>query len=242
MRDYLKPRFSDRGFFFYIKFVFTETELRFKSFDSWPILARPSSDERKRFTRRKEKPANMPLSIHEQIQKYSEAADGLRTDVSNAELEQLGKDIATHAEALWEYHKLIDADAVRLAEKAKEYAEAAKFQKTKSERIKEHLKYALKSNGFTKFKAGALQFTISETSRFVAKRPATENDFYTQPDFVSPKFSWKEKPNLQLWEELPDFVSVGFDWDIDKLQAAGKADLLEYDPITKLRVTVAREK
>lgn len=181
------------------------------------------------------------MNIHEQIKLFSEASDGLRTDVSNAELEQLGKDIAANAEELWTYHKLIEADAARLSEKAKEYAEAARLQKNKAERVKEYIKYALKTNGFTKFKAGALQFSLSEARKAVAKRPATETDFYTNPELLNVKFSWKQNPNYQMWEELPDFVAPEFTWDVAKLKAEGKEELIDYEITTRLTVKISRE-
>ncbi len=182
------------------------------------------------------------LSIHEQIQKWSEAADGLQGEIPQAELDAMTKDIGSHAEELWTYHELIAADAERLSEKAKEYSEAARMQKKKSERVKDYLKFALKSNGFTKAKFGAVRMALSITPKNVEKRPATETDFYAMPEFTTVKFSWTKPPSIQLWEEWPDFVAPEFAWDIAKLEAAGKNELLEPKDIVKLRVTIAKEK
>lgn len=183
----------------------------------------------------------MSLSIQQQIANWTAAAEGLHGDVSNAELESLGKEIAANAESLWEYHKLIEVDAARLLEKSREYAEASKLQKNKSERVKEYLKYALKSNGFTKFKAGALQFSISEARKAVAARPATEADFYAHPSWVKPSLSWAGSPTMEIWNDHPDFVRPEFAWDVAKLKAEGKDELLEYETSTRLTVKIARE-
>jgi hypothetical protein len=184
---------------------------------------------------------NIMSSLQEQISKFAEAADGLRDDVSNAELEELAKDIGNHAESIWQYHLLIAADAERLYAKAKEYSEAARLQKNKSDRCKEFLKYALKSNGFTKAKFGDIAISISEAKKAVAKRPATETDFYAYPELVKPSFSWKKPPSWQLWEELPDFVEPEFTWDVAQLKSEGKDELLDYEVTTRMTVKINRE-
>ena len=183
----------------------------------------------------------MPLSLHEQLSKFAEAADGLRDDVSNAELEQLGKEIDKHAADIWAYHKLIEADAERLYAKAKELSEAAKTQKNKSDRVKEYLRYTLKVNGFTKFKAGDLQFSISESKKAVAKRPATETDFYSMPDLINPKFTWTYEPTVNDWVTNQEKVTPHFEWDLKTLKTMGREDLIDYETTTKLTVKIAKE-
>lgn len=183
----------------------------------------------------------MSLSLQQQIQLWSSAAEGLRDDVSTAELEALGKDIGSHAEAIWDYHLLITADAERLSAKAKEYAEAAKLQKNKAERTKDFLKYCLKSNGFTKLKAGAVSISLSEAKKAVAKRPATPEDFFTRPDLVKPKFTWSIEPTAMLWSDHPEWVSPHFEFDVAALKAAGRDELIEYEVTTRMSVKIMRE-
>ncbi len=182
------------------------------------------------------------MNIQEQIRNFAEAAEGLRGEISQEEMAAMSTDIAKTGGKLWEYHNMIEEDALRLKVKADGYYRAADLQKKKAHAVKDYLKFALKSNGFTKLKVDDFQITLSEIRKAVPKRVATETDFYAMPDLVGVKFGWTKPPSIQLWEELPDFVAPEFAWDVAKLKAEGKEELLEYEVSTRLTVKIAKEK
>lgn len=183
----------------------------------------------------------MSLSLQEQLKLFSEAADGIRDDVSEAELQELAKNIETNAADLWRYHEIVDEDSKRLYAKAAEYSKAALQQKNKAARIKDFLKFALKQGGFTKAKFGDVKMTLSESRKAVAKRPATDADFYTMPDLCTVEFGWSAKPTLQEWTQYPHLVEPQFDFDVAALKAAGRDDLIDYQVTERLTVSIAKE-
>lgn len=181
------------------------------------------------------------LSIVEKIRLFSEAAENLLDEIPPEEIEALSKDIATSAEHIWEYIGLLETDAQRLSTIAMKHAEVAAKQKKKAARLKDLLKYALKSNGFTKLKVGTVQMSLVEARKAVPKRPANENDFYAMPAFINVKFGWKREPDVSTWDLLPDFVEPAFTWDLKKLKEAGKDSLIEYEISDRLTVKIGKE-
>jgi hypothetical protein len=183
----------------------------------------------------------MPLSLHEQLKMFSEAADGLRDDITEEELAELAKDIENNASALWSYYNVITEDADRLRARAEQYAEAARQQRNKAARVKDALKYALKVSGFTRAKFGDMKMVLSETRKPKPKRPATEADFYNAPELCHVKFNWAGIPTFEDWTSYPSLVEPHFEFDVKALKEAGREDLLDYDVTERLTVTIAKE-
>lgn len=181
------------------------------------------------------------LPIHEKIKKFAEAAENLLDEISPEELTELSKDIESSAENIWQYVQLLEADATRLSNIAMLHAETAAKQKKKAARLKDYLKFALKSNGFSKLKAGAIQMSLVERRKAFAKRPALDTDFFASPDFMSVKFAWKSEPTMLTWQDLPEFVIPEFTWDVKKLKAAGKEGMLDYEITDALTVGISKE-
>lgn len=183
----------------------------------------------------------MPLSLHEQLKLFSEAADGIRSDISQAELDELAKDIEKNAADIWRYHEIVAEDSRSLYARAAELTKAAQQQKNKSDRLKSFLKYALRQGGFTKAKFGDLRMSISTTKKAHAKRPATDADFYANPDLCTVTFDWTTKPTIEEWTQYPHLVEPEFSFDVDALKKAGRDDLLEYETTERLTVSIAKE-
>jgi hypothetical protein len=181
------------------------------------------------------------MTIHEQIKNFADAAEGLRGEISQEEMAAMATDIANTGGKLWEYHNMIEEDALRLKVKADGYYRAADLQKKKAHAVKNYLKFALKSNGFTKLKVDDFQITLSEIRKAVPKRVATEQDFYAHPTWVKPSLSWASTPTMEQWNDHPDLVKPEFAWDVAKLKSEGKEELLEYEVSTRLTVKIARE-
>lgn len=183
----------------------------------------------------------MPLSLQEQLRIFSEASDGLREDVTDEELQELAKDIETKAADIWRYHELVVADSERLYAKAAELSAAARQQKNKAERIKSFLKFALRQGGFTKARFGDIRMALSTSKKAVAKRPATDADFFTNPDICTVKFRWHADPVMDDWSNYPHLVDPEFSFDVAALKKAGREDLLDYETTERLTVSVAKE-
>jgi len=180
------------------------------------------------------------MSLIEQLRNFSDASDGLLGDISNEELTVLTDDLNANLSRIWEYIETIDADAERLGAKAKAYADSARVQKNKSARLRDFIKYALRSNGFTKFKSGDLRFSIAAIKKQVPKRPATADDWWSLGEAVDVGYSWKRLPVVDDFIDDPESVHVDYSFNVEKLKELKRDDLLETQ--VSERLTVKLEK
>jgi hypothetical protein len=176
----------------------------------------------------------------EQLRKFSEAAEGLREDISEDELSILTTNIKDHIDDILEYVDAVEDDAQRLKMLAKKYSDAARTQENKALRIKEHVKFALKSQGFTKFSTEKNRITLSSIEKIVPRRPATIDDALLHPTVVIPSLKWKGEPPLTIVDQYPDLVEFDYSWDIVKLKESGIPSLIETKTIDRLTVGVAK--
>ena len=184
----------------------------------------------------------MATSIAEKIKLFVDAAESLQDDIDPDELANLAKDIKESAGKIWDYMKLIEDDAARLKTIALKHADLAAQQTKKAKRLKDYLKYALKSNGFTKLTVDGMKITMSETKKYFAKRPATMEDILLHEGFVTTaaRFSGEYKPTISDAIDHPYFFDITYDWDVDALKTAEKTELLEVKTIDTIRVTIEK--
>jgi len=181
------------------------------------------------------------MKLHEQLKLFSDAADGIRSDVSNGELKSLTENIKEHIDDIIAYLDIIEDDALALRAKAKAYSTAAKQQENKHERIKDYVKFALKSQGFTKFATELHKISLSTSQKAFAKRPPTKDDAWQMPELVKTDLEWKTPPTYEFAEDFPDMIEMIFSWDLDKLKTSGKIDLLDYETTDRLTIGVPKK-
>lgn len=182
----------------------------------------------------------MSLSLIQKIKIWSDAAEGIREPIDDADLDSMARDLEAHIGEIYEYAEAVAEDAERLKAKANAFYDAAKLQEKKHERIKGFLKYAMQLNGFTKLKFGDLQMSLTEAKKAGPARPATELDFNNYPELVKPKLAWKSAPTGMQWMTYPDLVEAEFAWDLAKLKTE-KPELIEYETQLRLAVKVNKK-
>ena len=184
----------------------------------------------------------MATSIAEKIKAFADAAENLLDEISPEEMAELSKDIKESAGKIWEFVKLLEDDAQRLSKIAMAHSEIAAKQKKKAARLKDYLKFALKSNGFTKLAVDGMKISLSETKKLSPKRPATQEDMLNFEGLVTTfaSFNAEYKPTVLDAIDSPERFSINYDWDLAALKASGKDELLEIKTIDTIRVTIEK--
>lgn len=174
------------------------------------ILSEPKKDHDKK-------------SIVFKVQRFQELSELLVEPDYENEVQDLLKDIRSHANWVYEYIEILEDNAERLRERAKMISEAARVQENKAKTYKEYLKTALQVGGFEKFPIGDMVLNLSTVTKYVPKQPATEKDLMINPELVDTKFEWLKEPDVMDWVDNKEKIKRSFEWKLDKIKAEIKA-------------------
>lgn len=199
------------------------------------------------------------LSIVDKVQAFADLADGIREPDDDNEISELLENIEEHGSTIYEYIKLLEADAAELKIRGDKIVSARKVQENKAKRYKQQLKDAMNLAGFSSFTAGDFRVKVSNSKKLQPSRPPNEKDFVNRPELVIPKFSWNREPEASDKLENGDLVETDFAWDLKAigeildpggLKKKRKQDVeipsdltgyVKFDTTTKLLVSVDKK-
>jgi len=180
-------------------------------------------------------------NLLEQLKQFADACENIREDIPPEELAAITKDVAKNIDEILEYIDIVERDAEYLRERARKYADAAKQQENKAKRIHDYVKFALKSQGFKRFKTERNQITLSESTKIIPNRLPTFDDYWNNPDLIKVDLEWARKPNYEEWVERPADITPIYEWKMDEVEKAGRDDLMDYKITDRLLVKVAKK-
>lgn len=151
----------------------------------------------------------------------------LRQSDENPELlEQfdLGELTKDKVEAYHDVIEMLEADALRLTERAKEFKALADNQIRKAKRVEDRLRQAMRESGSTRLPGHSFSAVLGKRKSLKVLKPeigVTERQAF--PEFVTREFKWNRAPTFSDRECLPDLVDTTYHWDKTSLRDALKA-------------------